>query len=184
MHLTWPEPCRILDQPDSVADFCTCHFKKCSSIVYCIAGPREKRWEWQLQHTLAQLIHTGKHPRTCIQIVVQVIHDDGSLLSAALNAATAALLDACIPMHSMFCAATVAVASDGSQLLDPDRSEEMVRILSLSIESSALSAKCMKMWPIICLFSHLIMLNFSRSDFQQHTLRLNYTRSGSYICAM
>lgn len=99
--------------------------------LVCSAGPREKRWERQLQSTLSQSIHTGKHPRTCIQIVIQVMHDDGSLLSAALNAATAALLDACIPMHSMFCAATVAVGSDGSQLLDPDHSEELVRISCL-----------------------------------------------------
>ena len=63
-------------------------------------------------------------------------------MSAALNVAAAALLDACIPMHSMFCAATVALASDGNHLLDPDHSEELVRILNLDVSSSTFSPGC------------------------------------------
>lgn len=113
----------------AVIETCCMHRALCS---YCCGlsryavGPQEKRWERQLQSTLSQLVHTAKHPRTCIQIVIQVLHDDGSLLSAALNASTAALLDACIPMHSMFCAATVAIGADGEYLLDPDNGEEVV----------------------------------------------------------
>jgi exosome complex component RRP46 len=81
--------------------------------------------------------------------VIQVIHDDGSLLSAALNAATAALLDACIPMHSMFCAATVAVGADGSHLLDPDHGEELVRICSLRTSSQSSVMPCGIALPIV-----------------------------------
>lgn len=42
------------------------------------------------------------HPRTSIQVVLQVLQDDGALLSASLNATCAALLDAGIPMATMF----------------------------------------------------------------------------------
>jgi exosome complex component RRP46 len=102
------------------------HFTCLSSKLRFAAGAREKRWEQLLQGTLAQLIHTAKHPRTCIQVIIQVIHDDGSLLAAAFNASVAALLDASIPMHSLFTAAALAITAEGKELLDPDCCEEEV----------------------------------------------------------
>lgn len=39
-------------------------------------------------------------PHQCLVICVQVVSDDGSLLSVALNAACAALVDAGVPLTS------------------------------------------------------------------------------------
>lgn len=93
------------------------------------AGPKEKHWEQLMQKTLLQNIQTSKYPRTCIQVVVQVIHDDGSILAAALNSAAAALLDASISMSCMFAAATVVLTTDKQLLIDPQLQEEQVRII-------------------------------------------------------
>ena len=79
-----------------------------------------------MKRVLTQKIHVRKYPRTCIQIIVQVIHDDGSLLAAALNSSATALLDASISMSSMFAAATVALAKPICLLVDPQKQEEQV----------------------------------------------------------
>ena len=64
------------------------------------------------------------HPRTSINVAVQQLHDDGSSLSAALNAAIVALLDAGVPMHSQPVAVAVAINADGVVQLDPDAEAE------------------------------------------------------------
>ena len=91
------------------------------------AGPREKSMETQLTKTLTSLVQTALHPRMLVQVVVQVVHEDGSLLAAALNASIAALLDASIPLHSLLCVASVARLPDGATLTDPTSKEELVR---------------------------------------------------------
>jgi len=46
-----------------------------------------------------EVILTRLHPRTCISIMVQEIHNNGSLLSTTVNAITCALIDAGLPMR-------------------------------------------------------------------------------------
>lgn len=48
----------------------------------------------------------------------QVIHDDGSLLSCAINAACAALVDAGIPMTGLLTSVTIALAKRGDGAVD------------------------------------------------------------------
>lgn len=79
-----------------------------------------------MQNALTQNIQANKYPRMCIQVIVQVVHDDGSLLAAALNSAAAALLDASISMSGMFAAATVALTKDDQLVIDPQLREEQV----------------------------------------------------------
>jgi exosome complex component RRP46 len=70
----------------------------------------------------------GMHPRTMIQISIQTLADDGSLLSCALNAAVLALMDAGVPMSSTLSAVTCAVDAAGNTILDPDAGEMKVRV--------------------------------------------------------
>lgn len=91
-----------------------------------VPGPRERHLESVIQSTLKSIVHTARHPRTCIQVVLQAAHEDGSVLAVALNASVAALLDACIPMRTLFAAACIAVTPANERLLDPDCQEEKV----------------------------------------------------------
>lgn len=51
-----------------------------------------------LRSVFKEAILTRLHPRTSISIMIQEIHDSGSLMSAAVNAACCALIDAGVPM--------------------------------------------------------------------------------------
>jgi exosome complex component RRP46 len=63
------------------------------------------------------------HPRTLISIIIQVLHDDGALLSASINAASLALIDAGIPLNSSPVSVSCALTEAGLQL-DPTLYEE------------------------------------------------------------
>ena len=89
-----------------------------------LPGPPERELEQLLGATLRAAIITSLHPRTAISIVVQVIADDGALLSAALNGATLALLHAAIPMRGPAVGCTIALLPSGAALLDPTADEE------------------------------------------------------------
>lgn len=91
-----------------------------------------------MQNALQQSIQVSKYPRACIQVIVQVIHDDGSILAAALNSAAAALLDASISIYATFAAATVALTRDECLLLDPKLQEEQV-----GTQSSVVLSPCL-----------------------------------------
>ncbi|KAL6054691.1 Exosome component 5 [Balamuthia mandrillaris] len=90
-----------------------------------VAGPAEKEIECLIRQTLEHVIIATLHPRTLINVVIQVLYDDGSALSAAINAAFLALLDAGIPLRSSLAAVSCAtLATSGELLLDPDAAEE------------------------------------------------------------
>ena len=61
-----------------------------------------------------------------IDVMIEVLQSDGSLLSACLNAASAALVDAGIPMRDFVCACSVGYTSSPSSclLIDPNGEEE------------------------------------------------------------
>jgi len=65
------------------------------------------------------------HPRTALSLVLQVVHDDGALLSAALHAACVALLHAGVPLRGMLAGCTIAILHDGEMVLDPTAQEEL-----------------------------------------------------------
>jgi exosome complex component RRP46 len=69
-----------------------------------------------------------------IRITFQVLADDGSLISTAINAMILALVDAGIPMKSTASAVTCMINKSGVILLDPTALE--IQVLSLLNEDS------------------------------------------------
>ena len=94
----------------------------------------EQEWVAWITNVLTAAIDTSLHPRTVIEVVLQIIQDDGSVLGALCHAAVAALLDAGIELLCMPVATTCLVlaaeggdgsnSDPGSKLLDPTLAEE------------------------------------------------------------
>lgn len=84
----------------------------------------EREWETFLSRVLTACVDVSEYPRTVIQVVLQIIQIDGSVLSCALHAAVAALLDAGISMLSLPIATTCLFSNDKSLRLDPTTLEE------------------------------------------------------------
>ncbi|KAI8326388.1 ribosomal protein S5 domain 2-like protein [Martensiomyces pterosporus] len=90
-----------------------------------IGAPATKdKWvENAIRSTFEREILAQLHPRTLVQINIQLRESDGSVDSAAINATTLALVDTGIPLKSMVAAATCAVLADGSVVVDPTQEE-------------------------------------------------------------
>lgn len=84
----------------------------------------EREWEGILTRVLSACVVTDQYPRSIIQVVLQIVATDGSVLSACLHAAVSACLDASIAMKFLPVAATCLIESDGTIRLDPDTAEE------------------------------------------------------------
>ncbi|CAM9496886.1 unnamed protein product [Pylaiella littoralis] len=89
--------------------------------------PSHAEREVLLRRSLEEVVLRSRYPRAVVSVVIQVIVDDGAVLSAALNAATMALLNAGVEMTgiaiSVTCSITDAIGGR-SVLLDPCKSEE------------------------------------------------------------
>ncbi|CAI5525022.1 unnamed protein product [Closterium sp. Naga37s-1] len=96
-----------------------------------IAGPQEKYSEAVVRQTIDAVLLSSLLPRTRIQLQLQVVHDDGSLLACALNAAFAALLDAGLPLACLPAAVQLALDSQGQLLLDPTKQEQQTASATL-----------------------------------------------------
>ncbi|KAJ2808594.1 exosome non-catalytic core subunit rrp46 [Coemansia furcata] len=90
-----------------------------------IGAPTTKdKWvESAVRSTFEREILAHLHPRTLVQIVIQLREGDGSVDSAAINATTLALVDAGIPLKCMITAATCAVLFDDTTVVDPTQEE-------------------------------------------------------------
>ncbi|KAJ3126402.1 Exosome component 5 [Physocladia obscura] len=88
-----------------------------------ISGTAERFYERTIREILEIAILKYLHPRTCIQVTVQVISDDGCILSSAINATILALLDAGVPLKNMVASVTCIVNSERILILDPSKSE-------------------------------------------------------------
>ena len=83
-------------------------------------GCAEKTVERTIRAAVESAVITTLHPRTTFSIIVQELHDAGSLLVCCINAVCAALLDACAPMRFTIAAVHCAVVdADGTIVLDP-----------------------------------------------------------------
>ncbi|PIN23014.1 Exosomal 3'-5' exoribonuclease complex, subunit Rrp46 [Handroanthus impetiginosus] len=87
-------------------------------------GKPEKEFEMILKRTLQNICILTVNPNTTTSIIVQVVHDDGSLLPCAIHAACAALVDAGIPLKYLAVAISCCLTDSGQILLDPDKLEE------------------------------------------------------------
>lgn len=77
-----------------------------------------------IRQTLETMIIRSLHPRSKISITIQVMKDDGSLLAAAINAASLALIDAGIQCNGVISAVCLATNENGHYAIDPTREEE------------------------------------------------------------
>jgi len=93
-------------------------------------GTKDKTHEYIIRSTFESVIQSGLHPRTQIQIVSQVMMDDGSIIAAAINATTMALIDAGIPMKDIVAAVSCVINNDDQILLDPT-AQEMENVKSV-----------------------------------------------------
>lgn len=62
-----------------------------------------------------------------------MLSSDGSLLAAAVNASTLALVDAGIPMPGLLCGCTAGMSGSASTPRDPDDDESLDPLLDLSL---------------------------------------------------
>lgn len=86
----------------------------------------EREWEHVLTTALSSAVVREAYPRTVIQIVIQVLSADGSILSSCLHAAVSALLDAGVELRYLPTASTCLIGKDaaGTIALDPTAHEE------------------------------------------------------------
>lgn len=81
-----------------------------------------------LRQTFLPIVQCHLYPRSAIQIHLHILQLDGSLLAAALNCCTLALIDAGVAMSDYVCAASAGLVtssnSDSVALLDLSGSEE------------------------------------------------------------
>ncbi|KAG2381649.1 hypothetical protein C9374_006033 [Naegleria lovaniensis] len=113
------------------------------AIVDVIFQPRDKRpseeekeYEMMIRESLENVILLSLYPRTIITISVQVVQDDGSLLSASLNSAVLALLDAGVALKSTLVSLSCSYLSSGDCLLDPLKVEQDFDSVLYSSDSS------------------------------------------------
>jgi len=78
------------------------------------------------------VVLTSLHPRTAFTIVVQELHNEGSLLACCINAVCSALLDACVPMSFPFAAVACSIDADGQVTVDPDKNSELTSVSSVT----------------------------------------------------
>ncbi|XP_003968627.1 exosome complex component RRP46 [Takifugu rubripes] len=98
---------------------------------------KERSQEQNVRETCEASLLLSLHPRSSLTLVLQVLHDDGSLLSCFLNAACMALMDAGLPMSCLFCGVTCAIAVDGEIITDPTAAQEKEcrALLTFAIDS-------------------------------------------------
>nr|XP_002131069.1 exosome complex component RRP41-like [Ciona intestinalis] len=77
-----------------------------------------------IKQTFEAAVRTQLYPRSQIDIYLQVLHSDGSLYCACVNAATLALIDAGIAMKDYVCACSASLTKETS-LIDINHVEEL-----------------------------------------------------------
>jgi len=103
--------------------------------------------------TFSEAILRSLHPRTQIEITIQVLEDDGAILSTAINATTLALVNAGIPMRAMVVAcsaafvpqrgaAALSAVSPFSSAAKPHDEEESLLVLNPTLEQRAAARAC------------------------------------------
>lgn len=100
----------------------------CSPYLYS-GSYVEKIHERFISSILDQVVLQTFFPRSGFLVTFQVVRNSGSLLACAINALCLALIDASIPMSSVFSAVSLAFLSstDSQPVVDPTLEEEQVQ---------------------------------------------------------
>lgn len=114
-------------------------------------GATERELESFVRDALSSCIMLERYPRCVIQVVIQILQSDGSMLGTAVNCAIMALMDAGVAMRGLAVANTVVIVnprgSDGQQQskesliwVDPTAEEESAEGHSIVVLVSEASA--------------------------------------------
>ena len=98
------------------------HHEDPNEAVVSVVFQEGREWEIFLQIILSGCIDRRQYPRTVVEIVIQVIQADGSVLGCALQAGVAALLDSGICLRHLPVATACSIGTE--LLLDPTAEEE------------------------------------------------------------
>uniref|UniRef100_A0A4W5PSJ7 Exosome complex component RRP46 n=1 Tax=Hucho hucho TaxID=62062 RepID=A0A4W5PSJ7_9TELE len=118
---------------------------------------RERAREQCVRETCEASLLSTLHPRSSLTLVLQVVHDDGSLLSCFLNSACMALMDAGLPMSCLFAGVTCAIDTDGQVITDPNAAQEKESraLMTFAIDST----------------ERRVMMSSTRGSFTVHELQ-------------
>uniref|UniRef100_A0A8C7ILR9 Exosome complex component RRP46 n=2 Tax=Oncorhynchus TaxID=8016 RepID=A0A8C7ILR9_ONCKI len=122
-----------------------------------LPGVRERAREQCVRETCEASLLSTLHPRSSLTLVLQVVHDDGSLLSCFLNSACMALMDAGLPMSCLFAGVTCAIDTDGQVITDPNAAQEKESraLMTFAIDST----------------ERRVMMSSTRGSFTVHELQ-------------
>ncbi|XP_044264119.1 exosome complex component RRP41-like [Tribolium madens] len=98
-----------------------------------------------LRQALTAAIKIELYPWTQIDVYVEVLHADGGIYPACVNAATLALIDAGIPLKEYVCACTASLANNDVPLLDVSHQEEIIGGPTLTVAALPMSGKIVLM---------------------------------------
>merc|ERR1712107_303475 len=76
-----------------------------------------------LGEALSSTVCLHRYPKSCIEVFVTVLEDDGSVLAAALTASGLALANAGVHMFDLVVGASVSIETDDKIKVDPERGE-------------------------------------------------------------
>jgi exosome complex component RRP41 len=85
-----------------------------------------------LRSTFQSHLHTYLYPHSTISIQVSILSADGSLLAAAINACTLALVDAGIPMPGLLCGCSAGMSGSASTPQD-SKNDSLDPLLDFSL---------------------------------------------------
>lgn len=85
---------------------------------------RLQEWSRLVEGALSSSVMAEAFPRSAVDVFVEILNADGSVLAAIINAVTLALIDAGIPMKDYVTAVSVAYVQSSTAILDPNRMEE------------------------------------------------------------
>ncbi|XP_017784011.1 PREDICTED: exosome complex component RRP41 [Nicrophorus vespilloides] len=98
-----------------------------------------------LRQALLAAIKVELYPWSQIDIYVEVLHADGGVYPACVNAATLALIDAGIPLKEYVCACSASLANNDIPMVDISHQEEMLGGPTLTIAALPMSEKIVLM---------------------------------------
>ncbi|KAB0799331.1 hypothetical protein PPYR_07211 [Photinus pyralis] len=98
-----------------------------------------------LHQALLAAVKVELYPWSQIDVYVEVLHADGGVFPACVNAATLALIDAGIPLKEYVCACTASLANNNVAMVDISNQEETLGGPVLTVVALPMSAKIVHM---------------------------------------
>ena len=89
-------------------------------------GGAERECELIIKRCVESILVAAMYPRLIVQVIVQIVNNDGGLLSAAVTAVGLALIDAGLPINDIMTSVTCAIDTNSDIIVDPTSLEEKV----------------------------------------------------------